>query len=234
MFLAAAVAGYLLGSIPFGLILTRAAGLGDIRQIGSGNIGATNVLRTGNKKIAAATLFLDGAKGAVAVLSVWAFLGKDPALVAAVAAFLGHVYPVWLKFKGGKGVATFIGLGLALHWPAGLITCATWLGTAYFFRISSLAALVAAAMTPAYLLAFGKPLLAATALVLSAIIAFAHRENIARLLKGTEPRIGGDKSRARPPEEETAMEAGTDAPAPSPAPDGVTEALEKGRGESSG
>jgi glycerol-3-phosphate acyltransferase PlsY len=200
-----AAIGYLLGSIPFGLLLTRMAGLGDIRSIGSGNIGATNVLRTGNKGVAAATLLLDGGKGAAAVFLAQAFVGPGPALVAAVASFLGHIYPVWLGFKGGKGVATFIGLTLALSWPVGLLLCATWLAAAFLFRISSLAALVGAAMTPFYLLLFGKPLLAATALVLSLIVFWTHRANIARLLKGEEPKIGA-KSRAAAEQAEVSAE----------------------------
>ena len=146
-----ALAAYLLGSIPFGILITRAMGLGDLRQIGSGNIGATNVLRTGNKGAAAATLFLDGAKGAVAVLIARAIAGEDAAQLAALSAFLGHLYPVWLRFKGGKGVATFLGTLLALAWPVGLASCATWAVAALLTRISSLAALTAAALSSLWL-----------------------------------------------------------------------------------
>jgi glycerol-3-phosphate acyltransferase PlsY len=189
----AAALGYLLGSIPFGLVLTRLFGYGDIRSIGSGNIGATNVLRTGNKVLALGTLVLDGAKGAIAVLIAREI---DPSLAALAggAAFLGHIFPVWLGFKGGKGVATFLGLMLALSWPVGVACCATWLVVAAVFRYSSLAALVAAALSPAYALAFAdreSAVLAAACLVL---ILIRHRANISRLRAGTEPRIGGRKS----------------------------------------
>ena len=186
----AALLGYLIGSIPFGVLITRALGLGDLRAIGSGNIGATNVLRTGNRAAAAATLVLDGGKGAAAVLVARALLGEPAAMVAGFAAFLGHIFPVWLGFKGGKGVATFLGLTLALAWPAGIAACLTWLATAVAFRISSLAALVAAATTPVWLGLFGPAGAAWLGLALAALVFVRHRANIARLLAGTEPRIG--------------------------------------------
>jgi acyl phosphate:glycerol-3-phosphate acyltransferase len=184
------LAAYLLGSIPFGLILTRLAGLGDIRNIGSGNIGATNVLRTGNKALAAATLLLDGAKGAVAVLLARHY-GPDAEIVAGAGAFLGHLFPVWLKFRGGKGVATTIGILLAIAWPVGLIACAVWLLVALLFRYSSLAALIAVAAAPvaAWFLADVSRETAGLALFLAVVIWLRHHENIGRLLKGTESRI---------------------------------------------
>jgi glycerol-3-phosphate acyltransferase PlsY len=190
---AAVVLGYLLGSIPFGLLLTKAAGFGDIRNIGSGNIGATNVLRTGNKKLAFATLLLDGGKGAVAALVAAHF---DPllAVIAGGAALLGHLFPIWLGFKGGKGVATTLGTLLAVNWMVGVAACLTWLAVAFGFRISSLAALVAVALSPlyAYILGTGpQVVLAAFAAVL---VWIRHHENITRLLKGTEPRIGKKKA----------------------------------------
>jgi acyl phosphate:glycerol-3-phosphate acyltransferase len=193
----AAVLGYLLGSIPFGLLLTRAAGLGDIRSIGSGNIGATNVLRTGNRGLAAATLILDAAKGAVAVLAARWFLGEDAAMMAGIGAFIGHVFPVWLKFNGGKGVATYIGVMLALNWIVGLIFCATWLFIAFAQRMSSLASLTAGATAPifAYVVTGGLEL-AAAAGVLSIVLMFRHWQNIIRLWKGTEPKIGSEKPKA--------------------------------------
>lgn len=197
-----AVAGYLLGSIPFGVILTRAAGTGDVRNIGSGNIGATNVLRTGRKDLALATLILDAGKGAVALLLARHLLGSEAAgAVAGGAAFLGHLFPIWLGFKGGKGVATFFGLILAAAWPLGLLAAATWLLVAFLLRFSSLAALVAAAATPLYALlplpALGLP--AAPPILLLAVftavlIYIRHHENIRRLLKGQEPRIGAKKA----------------------------------------
>lgn len=192
----AAIAGYLLGSIPFGLLLTRAAGLGDIRSIGSGNIGATNVLRTGSRGLAAATLLLDAAKGAVAVLVARYLWGEGPAMMAGIAAFLGHVFPVWLSFKGGKGVATYIGLMLALNWIVGLIFCATWLVIAFAQRLSSLAALTAAATAPIFAYVVSGLELAAAAGVLSVILFVRHAANIRRLWAGTEPRIGGEKPKA--------------------------------------
>jgi glycerol-3-phosphate acyltransferase PlsY len=192
----AIVLGYLAGSIPFGLILTRAAGLGDIRKIGSGNIGATNVLRTGNKKVAAATLVLDALKAAIPVLVARYFWGEEAAMLAAVGAFLGHCFPAWLGFKGGKGVAVMIGSLLALAWPVGLIFCAVWLLIAYTRKISSLAALTAAATAPIFAYVFVGEWLALTVLGLALVLFFQHRENIARLLNGTEPRIGGEKKAA--------------------------------------
>jgi glycerol-3-phosphate acyltransferase PlsY len=189
-----AVASYLLGSIPFGLVITRALGLGDLRQIGSGNIGATNVLRTGNRAAAAATLILDAAKGAVAVLLARALVGPDAAQVAALFAFLGHLYPVWLKFSGGKGVATFLGTLLALAWPVGLAACATWAVTAAVSRISSLSALVAAGLAPVWLLIFGRGQMLALVVILAALVFLRHGANIARLRAGTEPRIGARKA----------------------------------------
>lgn len=185
-----AVLAYLLGSVPFGLVITRAMGLGDLRKIGSGNIGATNVLRTGNKPAALATLLLDAGKGGIAVLLARAIVGPDAAQVAALFSFLGHLYPVWLGFKGGKGVATFLGTLLALAWPAGLAACATWAVTAAISRISSLSALVAAALAPVWLLIFGYPQMAALAALLAALVFWRHSANIARLRAGTEPRIG--------------------------------------------
>ncbi len=188
-----AVLGYLLGSVPFGLVITRALGLGDLRQIGSGNIGATNVLRTGNKPAALATLLLDAGKGAIAVLLARHFAGEDAALVAGAAAFLGHCFPVWLGFKGGKGMATFLGTLIALDWRVGLMCCATWLLVALIARISSLSALISAAMAPVYAWALGKPPLMAAALFMTVLIFIRHKANIARLLDGTEPRIGAKK-----------------------------------------
>jgi len=193
MLLLGAVLGYLLGSIPFGLVLTRAAGLGDIRSIGSGNIGATNVLRTGNKPLALATLIGDAGKGAVAVLIARYFWGEDAAMLAGIFAFLGHCFPLWLGFKGGKGVATFIGTLLALSWPVGLIFCATWLVIAVAQRYSSLAALTAAATAPIFAYVVSGATLAATAGLLAVILFIKHAPNIQRLLQGTEPRIGAGK-----------------------------------------
>jgi len=189
LMLAALVVGYALGSIPFGLLLTRAAGLGDVRAIGSGNIGATNVLRTGRKDIAAATLLLDGLKGTAAVL-IFAQFSPLAGVVAGFAAFLGHIFPVWLKFKGGKGVATFLGCLFGFAWPAGLAFCAIWLLVAKFSHYSSLSALVASAASPLILLALGLPAQALALAVMAAILWFKHAENIARLRAGTEGRIG--------------------------------------------
>ncbi|MCJ8138810.1 glycerol-3-phosphate 1-O-acyltransferase PlsY [Falsirhodobacter halotolerans] len=193
LLIAAAVFGYLLGSVPFGIVITRAFGLGDLRKIGSGNIGATNVLRTGNKPAAAATLILDAAKGGIAVLIVRAVIGPDAAQVAAFAAFLGHLYPVWLGFRGGKGVATFLGTFLALCWPVGLLCCGTWLVMAMLFRISSLAALVAAAMAPVWMVVIGEVHMIALAVLLAALVVLRHHTNIARLRAGTEPKIGAKR-----------------------------------------
>jgi glycerol-3-phosphate acyltransferase PlsY len=181
---------YLVGSIPFGVLIARALGLGDLRKIGSGNIGATNVLRTGNKRAAAATLLLDAAKGTVAVLAARHLAGETAAMVAGLAAFLGHLYPVWLGFRGGKGVATFLGVLLALAWPVGLLACATWAAVAAAFRYSSLAALAAAASAPVWLLLLGPRQAVWLALALAALVFLRHRANIGRLVEGTEPRIG--------------------------------------------
>lgn len=181
--------GYLLGSVPFGLLLTRAAGGPDIRAIGSGNIGATNVLRTGRRGIAAATLLCDVLKGALAVFAA-ARYGTDAALAAGLGAFLGHLFPVWLKFKGGKGVATYIGLLIGLHWPAALLFCAIWLAVAAVSRYSSLAALIASALTPLGLWFFGLPSVAALFLLLTVLLWVMHRANITRLLNGSEGKIG--------------------------------------------
>ena len=190
------VGGYLIGSIPFGVLATRFAGAGDIRQVGSGNIGATNVLRTGRKDLAAITLVGDAGKGAVAVVLAQ-LLFSNPWITAAAgaAAFLGHLFPIWLKFKGGKGVATFYGIMLAASWPAGLLAAATWLLVAFLFRISSLAALVAASLAPIYVLVTDQPRsMSFLALFMAVLIFIRHHENIRRLLKGEEPRIGGKKA----------------------------------------
>lgn len=184
------LAAYLLGSVPFGVVVARAMGLGDLRRIGSGNIGATNVLRTGNRVAAGLTLALDAGKGAVAVLLAGAILGRDAAQVAGLAAFLGHLYPVFLGFAGGKGVATYLGILLALSLPAGLATCATWLVVAGVFRYSSLAALVAAAASILWAAVLGAGGMVALAVLLTALIFWRHRDNIARLRAGTESRIG--------------------------------------------
>jgi glycerol-3-phosphate acyltransferase PlsY len=186
--------GYLLGSIPFGLIITRLAGLGDLRKIGSGNIGATNVLRTGKKWAAALTVLLDGGKGAAAVLIAHTYYGIEGGVIAGIAAILGHIFPVWIRFKGGKGVATFIGVLLAAYWPTGLLVIATWLIVAYFSKISSLSALVAAALAPADTIAFGRLSEALLALLLAVIIFITHHDNLHRLWRGEEPRIGSRKS----------------------------------------
>lgn len=182
--------GYLLGSIPFGVAITRVLGLGDLRQIGSGNIGATNVLRTGNKPAAVATLLLDSGKGAIAVLLARHFGGETAAMLAGGAAFLGHCFPVWLGFRGGKGVATFLGTLIALHWPLGLIACGVWLLSAVISRISSLSALLAAALSPVFAWAIGRADLVLVSLFMAVLIFARHRANIARLLDGSEPRIG--------------------------------------------
>lgn len=185
-----AALGYLLGSIPFGVLVTRALGLADPRKIGSGNIGATNVLRTGNKGAALATLLLDGGKGALAVLLARVLLGEDTAQLAGAAAFLGHLYPVWLGFRGGKGVATFLGIALALAWPVGLSVAAVWLVVALVSRISSLAALVAAASSVIFAWFYDRPETMMLMAVLAALIFLRHRANIARLATATEPQIG--------------------------------------------
>jgi glycerol-3-phosphate acyltransferase PlsY len=188
-FLIALLGGYLIGSIPFGLLLTKAAGLGDIRQVGSGNIGATNVLRTGRKGLAAATLILDGLKGAVAVLLARYFLG-DQDLVVGTAAVLGHLFPVWLGFRGGKGVATGLGVLLAAAWPVGLACCALWLVAAKLLKMSSAAALTAFAAAPLFALVLSSADHALMALLIAVLVFWRHEANIRRLLAGTEPRIG--------------------------------------------
>ena len=190
IFVAALVFGYVIGSIPFGFLFAWLAGAGDVRKIGSGNIGATNVLRTGNRQAAAATLICDAGKGTAAVLIATSMHGVVAGVFAGLGAFLGHVFPVWLRFRGGKGVATFLGVTLALAWPVGLSAMATWLAVAAVWRISSLSALVAAALTPIYMMLYGTPLQAMLTLILAVFIFALHRENIRRLASGTEPRIG--------------------------------------------
>jgi acyl phosphate:glycerol-3-phosphate acyltransferase len=190
LLLAALVLGYLLGSIPFGLILTRLAGTPDLRSIGSGNIGATNVLRTGRRGLAAATLICDMLKGTLAVLISGYFGGPDTAMLAALGAFLGHLFPVWLGFKGGKGVAVYIGVLIGLFWPAAVLFCALWIVTAVITRYSSLSALVASLVTPIFLWWLGHLTLAFLFAVLTLLLFYMHRANIARLKAGTEGRIG--------------------------------------------
>lgn len=190
---AALLIGYLLGSIPFGIVLTRAGGAGDLRQVGSGNIGATNVLRTGRKGLAAATLLLDLAKGAVAVLLVERLFPGD-GMLAAAGALIGHCYPAWLRFRGGKGVATLMGVVLALHWPVGLVYAAVWIGLLATVRISSVAGMVAAVAAPLAAALFGRFDLVLLLLALALIVLWKHGENIERLLAGTEPRIGRSKA----------------------------------------
>ncbi len=186
----ALILGYLLGSIPFGLILTKLAGTQDLRSIGSGNIGATNVLRTGRKGLAAATLICDALKGTIAVVIAGNFGGPNAAMLAALGAFLGHLFPVWLKFKGGKGVAVYIGVLIGLFWPAAVVFCVMWLATAFTSRYSSLSALVASFVTPIFLWWFGHAALASLFVVLTMLLFYMHRENIKRLQAGTEGRIG--------------------------------------------
>lgn len=188
--LEALLLGYVLGSIPFGLFFAFASGAGDVRKIGSGNIGATNVLRTGKKWAAAATLLCDGLKGVAAVLIARSLLPPGAEIFAALAAVLGHVFPLWLGFKGGKGVATFLGVSFALSWLAGLLVAGTWLLAAAIWRISSLSALAAIALSPVFFSLVGRKDYAPLALLLAALIFFMHRENIRRLLAGKEPRIG--------------------------------------------
>ncbi|WP_349361306.1 glycerol-3-phosphate 1-O-acyltransferase PlsY [Stappia sp.] len=205
-FLAALVFGYLLGSIPFGLVITRLAGQGDIRKIGSGNIGTTNVLRTGKKHLAALTLLGDMLKGTVAVLIAARLGGPDTAVIAGLGAFLGHLFPVWLRFRGGKGVATYLGILLGLYWPAALAFAGVWIALAVAFRFSSLSALVASLATPVLLYAvFGRVQMAEMMALLTLMLWAKHHENIARLIKGTEGRIG-----------QTARPAAPDADAPRP------------------
>ena len=189
-YLLAIVVGYLLGSIPFGLVLTKFAGTQDLRSIGSGSIGATNVLRTGHKGLAAATLICDMLKGTLAVVISGYFGGPNAAMLAALGAFLGHLFPVWLKFRGGKGVAVYIGVLIGLFWPAAVVFCVLWLATAATTRYSSLSALVASFVTPIFLWWFGHPALASLCVVLTLLLFYMHRENIKRLQAGTEGRIG--------------------------------------------
>ena len=186
----ALIVGYLFGSIPFGLILTRAAGTQDLRSIGSGNIGATNVLRTGRKGLAAATLIGDALKGSVAVILAGYFGGPNAAMAAALGAFLGHLFPVWLNFRGGKGVAVYIGILIGLFWPAAIVFCVIWLTTAIVTRYSSLSALVASVVTPIFLWWFGHLALASLFAVVTLLLFYMHRENIKRLQTGKEGRIG--------------------------------------------
>jgi acyl phosphate:glycerol-3-phosphate acyltransferase len=190
LFAAALALGYVFGSIPFGVLVTRLAGTQDLRTIGSGNIGATNVLRTGRKGLAAATLLGDALKGTAAVFLAYHFWGNEGALLAGLGAFLGHLFPIWLGFKGGKGVATYIGVLLAFSWPATLIYGAIWIAVAALTRYSSLAALVAGVATPAALLWLSHPSVAQLFMLLTAILLVTHRENISRLLQGTERKIG--------------------------------------------
>ena len=187
---AALIFGYLCGSIPFGVLLTRLAGAPDLRNVGSGNIGATNVLRTGRKGLAAATLLCDMLKGTAAVVLAGYFGGPDAAMLAGLAAFLGHLFPVWLNFKGGKGVAVYIGVLIGLFWPAAVVFCVVWLATAATSRYSSLSGLVAGFVTPIFLWWFGHPALAWLFAVLTLLLFYVHRENIKRLQAGTEGRIG--------------------------------------------
>ncbi|WP_372991361.1 glycerol-3-phosphate 1-O-acyltransferase PlsY [Sulfitobacter sp.] len=189
-----AVLGYLIGSIAFGMVLARVMNLGDLRAIGSGNIGATNVLRTGNKKAAALTLILDGAKGAVAVLLARHFAGEAAAQIAALAAMIGHCYPVWLRFQGGKGVATFLGILLALAWPVGLACCVVWLIASFATRISSMGALAAAAASTFLLVFMGYGSALTLGILLTMLIFWRHRANIKRIKAGEEPKIGAKKA----------------------------------------
>ncbi len=188
--------GYLLGSIPFGLLFTWLAGAGDIRKVGSGNIGATNVLRTGKYAAAAATLLCDAGKGLAAVLIAQRYFGDDASLIAGLGAFLGHIFPVWLGFKGGKGVAVFLGVMFAISWFGAIGVAVTWLGAAAIWRISSLSALIAAGLAPVYMLMLREPANAVLAAILAIVIFIMHRENIRRLIAGTEPRIGAKSANA--------------------------------------
>lgn len=190
LYIFAAALGYFLGSVPFGLVLTKLAGTQDIRTIGSGNIGATNVLRTGRKGLAAATLLLDALKGTVAVIIAGSVGGPVPAMIAGLFAFLGHLFPVWLGFKGGKGVAVYIGIMFGLYWPAAVVFCLAWLACAFSSRYSSFSALTASAITPIFLWWAKAPQLAVLATALTLLLWFMHRENIKRLLNGTEGKIG--------------------------------------------
>ncbi|MEL6571733.1 MAG: glycerol-3-phosphate 1-O-acyltransferase PlsY [Pseudomonadota bacterium] len=185
-----AAIGYLIGSIPFGLLITKAMGMGDVRDIGSGNIGATNVLRTGNKTAAALTLLLDGGKGILVVMLAQAFAADDAVQLAALCAFVGHCLPVWLGFKGGKGVATHLGLMLALFWPIGVLCCLTWLIVAAISRYSSMAALLGAGFAPGFMILLGQREMIVLGVVLAVLIYWRHGANIGRLRAGTEPKIG--------------------------------------------
>lgn len=185
-----AALGYLIGSVPFGLIIARVMGLGNLRQIGSGNIGATNVLRTGSKPAAALTLLLDGGKGALAVLLARAYAGEDAAQIAALMAFLGHCLPVWLAFKGGKGVATFIGLWLALDWRVGVACCLTWLVSVAIWRMSSAGALAAAALSTTWIITLTNGTTFILGIALTFLIYWRHKDNVARIKSRTEPKIG--------------------------------------------
>ncbi len=187
------VLGYLLGSVPFGLLFSYALGEGDVRKIGSGSIGATNVLRTGNYAAAALTLLFDALKGAAPVLIARALWGADAGLFAGLAAFLGHLFPVWLGFKGGKGIAVSLGILLALYWPVAVLALASWIAILAAFRISSLSALAAAVLTPLYMFLFHRPHEAVLAVLLAVLVFVAHRDNIRRLLRGEEPRVGQSK-----------------------------------------
>jgi acyl phosphate:glycerol-3-phosphate acyltransferase len=198
VFVASAIFGYLLGSVPFGLLFSWAAGAGDVRKIGSGNIGATNVLRTGKRWAAAATLLCDGGKGALAILITQYFQGSEAPMFAGLGAFLGHLFPLWLGFRGGKGMATFLGVTLALDWRVGLAAMATWLVVAIISRMSSLSTLVAAALAPLYMALLHHPNYAMLELVLVLLIFAMHRENIQRILSGSEPRIGAAKGTPSP------------------------------------
>ncbi len=188
--------GYLFGSVPFGLIFAQILGAGDVRKIGSGSIGATNVLRTGNYAAAGLTLLFDAAKGAAAVLIARHYFGDDAALFAALGAFLGHLFPVWLGFKGGKGVAVSLGILLSVYWPVGLLAFATWLAMLAALRISSLSALVAAVFAPIYMALLGRPHETALTAALAVLVLVIHHENIRRLLRGEEPRIGAKSTPA--------------------------------------
>lgn len=188
-----ALAAYLLGSIPFGIVIARIMGLGDLRDIGSGNIGATNVLRTGNKLAAFLTLLFDAGKGGVAVLIAGALYGDTAAQLAGLCAFLGHLFPIWLRFKGGKGVATFFGILLALNFVAGFAACMTWLAGAAILRISSAAALASTAAAPVWLAIFSSQPMVGLAILLGALVWIKHHSNIQRIIKGTEPKIGAGK-----------------------------------------
>ena len=209
-----ALLAYGLGSLPFGLVMARLFGLGDLRRIGSGNIGATNVLRTGNKTAAFLTLVLDAGKGGVAVLIARAAMAEDAAQLAGVFAVLGHCFPAALGFRGGKGVATFLGTLLALFWPAGLAACATWLAVAGIFRISSLSALVAASSAPLWLAVLGMPSAVVFGLALAVLVFLRHAANIRRLIEGQEPRIGAAKPASGPGAGATSDTADTSGPGP--------------------